>query len=161
MARNGTPLPALLAGPPLSDRDAIADAAYRAFLSIDQSSEELLKSSVTPDVHTDIAYKVCNGYEELRDKVWTNVSARLDTIHHLSNVRVSVDSEDTGRVTFCAMAVHCVLEKGYEADSPKYTTGAIYTCDAVKTDDGLWKLKTMRSNHIWATGDDSVMKPPE
>ncbi|KAJ5506093.1 hypothetical protein LT330_009034 [Penicillium expansum] len=160
MVQNGTPLPAKLAGPPLSDRDAIADACYRAFLSIDQSSEELLKSSVTPDVYTDIAFKVCNGYEELRDKVWTNVSERVDTIHYLTNVRVSVDTETTARVTFNAQAVHCILGKGYEPDSVKFTTGAFYNCDAVKVDD-LWKLKTMKSTHIWSTGDRSIMKPPQ
>ena len=80
MVQNGTPLPAHLAGPPLSDREAIADACYRAFLSIDQSSEELLKSCVTPDIYTDIAFKVCNGYDELRNKVWMNVSENVDTI---------------------------------------------------------------------------------
>ncbi|KAL0930001.1 uncharacterized protein CTRU02_214821 [Colletotrichum truncatum] len=160
MVRNGTPLPAQLPGPPLSDREAIADACYRAFLSIDQCSEELLKSSVTPDVYTDIAFKVCNGYDELRDKVWVNVSNRVDTVHYLNNMRVSVDTETTGRVTFSAMAVHCILDKGYEPDSTKFTTGALYTCDAVKVD-GIWKLKTMKSNHVWSTGDRSIMKPPQ
>ncbi|GIJ90413.1 hypothetical protein Asppvi_009367 [Aspergillus pseudoviridinutans] len=159
MVQNGTPLPAKLAGPPLSDRDAIADACYRAFLSIDQSSEELLKSAVTPDIYTDIAFKVCDGYDELRNKVWINVSERVDTIHYLSNVRVSIDTETTARVTFNCQAVHCVLGKGYEPDSTKFTTGAFYNCDAVKVDD-VWKLKVMKSTHIWSTGDRSIMKPP-
>ncbi|KAL4893538.1 hypothetical protein BDV59DRAFT_201723 [Aspergillus ambiguus] len=159
MVQNGTPLPATLAGPPLSDREAIADACYRAFLSIDQSSEELLKSCVTPDIYTDIAYKVCNGYDELVTKVWTNVSERVDTIHYLTNMRVSVDTETTARVTFNAMAVHCLLGKGYEPDSQKFTTGALYSCDAVKVDD-VWKLKVMKSKHVWSTGDRSIMKPP-
>lgn len=160
MVQNGTPLPAKLAGAPLSDRDAIADACYRAFLSIDQSSEELLKSAVTPDVYTDIAFKVCDGYDELKNKVWVNVSERVDTIHYLTNMRVSVDTETTARVTFNAQAVHCELGKGYEPDSIKFTTGAFYNCDAVKVDD-LWKLKMMKSTHIWSTGDRSIMKPPQ
>ncbi|KAJ6134469.1 hypothetical protein N7523_000791 [Penicillium sp. IBT 18751x] len=160
MVQNGTPLPAKLAGPPLSDRDAVADACYRAFLSIDQSSEELLKSSVTSDVYTDIAFKVCNGYDELKTKVWENVSERVDTVHYLNNVRVSIDTETTAHVTFSAMAVHCVLGKGYEPDSVKFTTGAFYNCDAIKVDD-LWKLKMMKSSHVWSTGDRSIMKPPQ
>ncbi|KAF5965625.1 c6 zinc finger domain-containing protein [Fusarium coicis] len=160
MVQNGTPLPAKLDGPPLSDRDAIADACYRAFLCIDQSSEELLKSSVTPDIYTDIAFKVCNGYDELKNNVWTNVSERVDTVHYLTNMRVSVDTEVTARVTFSAMAVHCILGKGYESDSTKFTTGAFYHCEAVKVDD-LWKLKTMKSSHVWSTGDRSIMKPPQ
>ena len=161
MVQNGTPLPAKLAGPPLSDRDAIADACYRAFSSIDQSSEELLASSVTPDVYTDIAFKVCDGYDELVNKVWTNVSNRVDTVHYLSNMRVSVDTETTGRVTFVAQAVHCIVGKGYEPDSTKFVTGAFYTCDAVKVEEGFWKLKMMKSTHIWSTGDRSIMKPPQ
>ncbi|KAL2030145.1 hypothetical protein VTO58DRAFT_109338 [Aureobasidium pullulans] len=159
MVQNGTPLPAELFGPPLGDRDAVADACYRAFSSIDQSNEDLLKSSVTPDVFTDIAFKTCNGYDELRNKVWSHVSENVDTVHYLSNMRVSIDSETTARVTFNAQAVHCVLGKGYESDSSKFVTGAFYICEAVKTEK-LWKLKTMKSTHIWSTGDHSIMKPP-
>ncbi|KAK7991380.1 hypothetical protein PG988_000174 [Apiospora saccharicola] len=142
-----------------NDRDAVADACYRAFLSIDQSDEELLKSAVTPDVYTDIAFKVCDGYDELRNKVWTNVSENVDTIHYLNNVRVSIDTPTTARATFSAMAVHCILGKGYEPDSTKFTTGAFYNCDAVKVEEGLWKLKMMKSTHIWSTGDRSIMHP--
>ncbi|KAF5568211.1 c6 zinc finger domain-containing protein [Fusarium phyllophilum] len=147
MVQNGTPLPAKLASPPLSNHDAIADAYYRAFLSIDQSSEELLKLSVTPNIYTDIAFKI-------------NVSERVDTVHYLTNMRVSVDTEVTARVTFSAMAMHCILGKGYESDSTKFTTGAFYYCEAVKVDD-LWKLKTMKSSHVWSTGDRSIIKPPQ
>ncbi|GAM82789.1 hypothetical protein ANO11243_007750 [Dothideomycetidae sp. 11243] len=155
---HSTPLPAQLPGSPLSDREAVADACYRAFLSIDQADVDLLMSSVTEDVHTDIANKECHGVEELKSKVWENVSYRLDTIHYLNNMRVSIDTEDTARVTFCAMAVHCQLGKGYDLDEKKFTTGAIYNCDAVKVD-GLWKLKMMKSNHVWADGDPSIMAP--
>lgn len=159
MPRNGTPLPAKLAGPPLTDREAIEDACYRAFASIDHASEELLEATATPDIYTDIAFKACEGYDELKSKVWINVAERVDTVHYLSNVRVSVDTETTARVTFNAQAVHCILGQGYEPDSPKFITGAFYACDAVKVDD-LWKLKTMKSTHVWSTGDRSIMKPP-
>ncbi|KAL4865187.1 hypothetical protein BDV12DRAFT_175041 [Aspergillus spectabilis] len=157
---HGTPLPAKLVGPPLSDREAIADACYRAFLSIDQCNEELLKSAVTEDVYTDIADKVCNGYDELRNKVWTNVSNRLDTVHYLTNMRISIDTETTARVTFSAMHVHCVLGKGYEQEVPKFTTGALYDCEAVRVEDA-WKLSVMVSSHVWATGERSIMRPPQ
>ena len=157
MVQHATPLPAKLAGPPLSDREAIADACYRAFLSIDQSSEELLESCATPDIYTDIAFKACTGMEELKAKVWSRVNERIDTVHYLTNVRVSVDTETTARVSFNAQAVHCVLGQGYESASPKFTTGAFYHCDAVKVGD-LWKLKSMKSSHVWSTGDHSVMK---
>ncbi|MCJ1266650.1 hypothetical protein MMC22_006535 [Lobaria immixta] len=153
---HGTPLPAKLSGPPLSDRDAVADICYCAFASIDHADEELLKASCTPDIYTDIAGKVCNGYDELKTKVWENVSNNVDTIHYLTNLRVSVDTPTTARVTFTAMAVHCRLGKGYEPGPNKFTTGAIYNCDAVKVDD-LWRLKTMKSSHVWGEGDPSLL----
>ena len=109
---HGDPLPAKLDGPPLSDREAIADACYLAFASIDHAKEELLSSSVTTDVYTDIAGRICDGYDELRTKVWEHVANNLDTIHYLTNMRVSVDTPTTGRVTFTAMAVHSKLGKG-------------------------------------------------
>lgn len=153
---HGTPLPAQLAGPPLSDRDAVADACFRAFASIDHADKELLLSSVTEDVYTDIAGKVCDGAEELLTKVWDNVSNKIDTIHYLTNMRVSIDTATMARVTFTAMAVHCRLGKGYEPGPNKFTTGAIYNCDAVKVDN-IWRLKKMKSHHVWGEGDHSVM----
>lgn len=154
---HGTPLPSKLAGPPLSDRDAVADACFRAFASIDHAEESLLKSSCTADIYTDIASKVCNGYDELRTKVWENVATKLDTVHYLTNMRVSVDTSTTARVSFTAQAVHCKLGKGYDPESGKFTTGAIYNCDAVKEEDDVWKLKTMKSSHVWGEGDPSIM----
>lgn len=153
---HGTPLPAKLAGPPLSDRDGVADACYRAFASIDHPDKELLLSSAAPDIQTDIAGKTCNGIDELQSKVLNNVSNKLDTIHYLTNMRVSIDTATTARVTFMAQAVHCRLGKGYEPGPNKFTTGAIYNCDAVKMDD-LWKLKVMKSSHVWGEGDPSIM----
>ncbi|KAJ4363935.1 hypothetical protein N0V83_009388 [Neocucurbitaria cava] len=140
---HGTPLPSKLAGPPLSDREAVADACFRAFASIDHAEESLLKSSCTADIYTDIASKVCNGYDELKTKVWENVATKLDTVHYLTNMRVSVDTPTTAR--------------GYDPESGKFTTGAIYNCDAVKEDDDVWKLKTMKSSHVWGEGDPSIM----
>jgi hypothetical protein len=153
---HGTPLPSKLAGPPLNDREAVADACFRAFASIDHADESLLKSSCAPDIFTEIAGKVCNGYDELLTKVWENVSNKIDTVHYLTNMRVSIDTPTTARVTFTAMAVHCRLGKGYEPGPNKFTTGAIYNCEAVKVDDD-WKLNHMKSSHVWGDGDPSVM----
>lgn len=108
---HGTPLPAQLAGPPLNDRDAIADACYRSFASIDHADKELLLSSVAPDVCTEIAGKICSGADELVTKVWENVSYKIDTIHYLTNMRVNVDTPTTGRVTFTRLLCTAVLAR--------------------------------------------------
>jgi hypothetical protein len=151
---HGTTLPGVLAGPPLSDREAVADACFQAFASIDHNEESLLRSSCTDDIYTDIASKVCNGYEELKTKVWDNVATKLDTIHYLTNMRVSIDSAASAQVTFTAQAVHCPLGKGYEGR--RFTTGANYMCDAVKVE-GVWKLNRMQSFHVWGDGDPAIM----
>ena len=154
---HGIALPVPLPGPPLSTRDAIADTCFTAFAALDHEDEPLLRASCTPDIYTLIAGKECNGYAELKARVFDNVGAKLDTVHYLTNVRVAVDTETTGRVTFTAQAVHCPLGKGYEGR--KFTTGAIYTCEVVKGEgEGQeWKLKKMRSYHVWGDGDASVM----
>ncbi|OAL02142.1 hypothetical protein IQ06DRAFT_346735 [Phaeosphaeriaceae sp. SRC1lsM3a] len=157
----GKPLPAVLPGPTLSDREAVADACFRAFASIDQCDLELLKSSITDDITTDIASKPCDGAEELITKVWTHVAHNLDTVHYLNNMRIAIDTETTARVSFMAMAVHCKLGDGYDlAPGSKFTTGAVYECEAVKGEqEGFWRLKAMKSNHIWGSGDQGIMKP--
>ncbi|KAF2019469.1 hypothetical protein BU24DRAFT_419081 [Aaosphaeria arxii CBS 175.79] len=155
---HGTPLPAQLAGPPLNDRELVIDACYRAFASIDHADMSLLDSATTEDVYTNIADKICDGRDELKSKVLNHIANNLDTVHYLSNMRVSVDTPTTARVTFTATSVHCVLEKGFEPGPNKYTAGAIYACDAVKTDDE-WRLKKMQSHHVWGEGNRAIMKP--
>ncbi|KAI1781280.1 hypothetical protein F4818DRAFT_398596 [Hypoxylon cercidicola] len=152
-----TALPAKLAGPPLSDREAVADICYASFASLDHGDEQLLMSVVTPDIHTFIAGKTCDGAADLKAKVFDHVGVKLDTVHYLTNMRVSVDTPTAATVTFAAQAVHCRPGKGSEPGPNKYTTGAHYRCAAVKAD-GVWRLSEMESNHLWADGDRSVMK---
>ncbi|KAI2633120.1 hypothetical protein GGS26DRAFT_555370 [Hypomontagnella submonticulosa] len=152
-----TPLPAKLAGPPLSDREAITDVCYAAFASLDHADEQLFMSVITPDIHTDVAGTICNGVDELKAKVFERIGKKLDTIHYLTNIRVSVDTPTTARVTFAGQAVHCRIGKGSEPGPNRYTTGANYRCVVVKSD-GVWKMKEMESYYIWAEGDPSVME---
>ncbi|KAI1325189.1 hypothetical protein F5Y16DRAFT_401652 [Xylariaceae sp. FL0255] len=152
-----TPLPTQLAGEPLSDRDAIADLCYGAFAGLDHGNEQLFMSAMTPDIHTFIAGKECNGAEELKAKVFDNVGKKLDSIHYLTNMRVNIDAPSTASVTFNVQAVHCRTGKGFEPGPNRFTTGAIYRCTAVKVDNA-WKMREMESNHIWAEGERSIMR---
>ncbi|KAH9895427.1 hypothetical protein F4778DRAFT_794308 [Xylariomycetidae sp. FL2044] len=160
-----TALPNQLAGPPLSDREAVADVCYASFAAIDFADEALFVGACAPDIHTNINGRVCDGIEELKRRVFENAGRRLDTVHYLTNMRVSVDSDSdssaatataTARVTFAAQAVHCRPGQGGKLGVHKWTTGAVYSCVAAKYD-GVWKLKEMESNHLWAEGDPSVM----
>ncbi|KAI0478556.1 hypothetical protein GGR56DRAFT_672574 [Xylariaceae sp. FL0804] len=156
-----TPLPNRLAGPPLGDREAVADACYAAFAGIDFVDEALLLGACAPDIRTNINGRVCEGREELRLRVFENAGRKLDTVHYLTNMRVSIDDDGAAgkaRVTFAAQAVHCRPGKGNEPGKGdnQWTTGALYSCVAQKYD-GVWKLKEMESNHLWAQGDPTVM----
>lgn len=150
-----TRLPIILAGPPLSDREAIADACYRTTASIDHADEELYWSAVTDDIYAEVAGTTVSSAQELKTKVWDNV-IKVDTIHYLSNIRISIDSPTTARVTFTSLAQHCRRGKGFEPGPNKFTTGAIFNCDAVKVGD-IWKMKSWKANHVWGDGDPSVM----
>lgn len=150
-----TPLPVKLAGPPLTEREAIADVCYRTTASIDHADEELFWSAVTPDVYAEVAGTTVHSAEELKTKVWDNVT-KVDTIHYITNMRISIDTPTTARVTFTSLAQHCRRGKGFEPGPNKFTTGAIYNCEIVKVDD-LWKTKKWITNHVWGDGDPSVM----
>jgi hypothetical protein len=148
-------LPISLAGG-LTDREAIADALYRAVLAIDHADEALLRSAMTEDASTEIPGVVAaNGIEELKATVYDRVS-KLDTTHFLSNIRVNIESATTAKVSCSAMAQHVRTGQGMNPASIKFTSGALYQCDVVKVDE-LWKIKYWKAQMVWFDGDRSVM----
>jgi hypothetical protein len=147
-------LPAQLNGA-LTDREAIADALYRGVLAFDHADEDLLRSAVTEDVAGEIAGASSQGIAELKTTVFDRV-AKLDTTHFLSNMRISIESATTAKVTCSALAQHVRPGKGFEPGPNKFLAGALYLCDVVKVGD-LWKIKTWNAKIIWADGDPSVM----
>ncbi|KAK9237015.1 hypothetical protein V1525DRAFT_405379 [Lipomyces kononenkoae] len=146
-------LPAQLPG--LSDREAVADAVYRAVLAFDTADEALLRSALTEDVVVEMLGQSISGISELKAAVFDRVS-KLDTTHFISNVRVSIESATAAKVSCSALAQHIGTDKGLDPASSKYTSGGLYLCDTVKVD-GLWKIKTWKANFIWTNGDPSVM----
>jgi len=147
-------LPAKLAGA-LTDREAIADALYRAVLAFDHADEALLRSAVTEDIETEMAGISAKGIPEVKAAIFDRVS-KLDTTHFLSNMRISIESATTAKATCSAMAQHVRPGKGYEPGPNKFMSGGLYLCDVVKVDD-LWKLKSWKANFVWFEGDRAVM----
>ena len=146
-------LPASLTG--LTEREAIADALYRAVLAFDQADEALLRSAVTDDVSAEMAGMSSNGIPEFKEAVFDRVS-KLDTTHFLSNVRVNIESATIAKATCSAMAQHCRTGKGFEPGPNKFTSGGFYMCDVVKDGD-LWKIKSWKAKFLWTEGDQAVM----
>jgi len=149
-------LPAQLPGPALTDREAVADALYRAVLAFDHADEALLRSAVTEDIVMEMVGMSARGIPEIKAAVFDRVS-KLDTTHFITNVRVALDGASTATVTCSAIAQHVRPGKGFEPGPNKFTSGGLYLCDAVKVGE-VWKLKTWKAKIVWVDGEPSVMQ---
>ena len=115
-------LPAKLTGA-LTEREAIADALYRAVLAFDHADEALLLSAVTEDISAEMSGSSAKGVAELKAAFFDRVS-KLDTTHFLSNMRINIESATTATVTCSAMAQHLRPGTGFDTSSSKLTSGA-------------------------------------
>ncbi|KAI1418828.1 hypothetical protein F5Y12DRAFT_436588 [Xylaria sp. FL1777] len=152
-------LPTALPG--LTEREAIADVMYRAVLSFDHGDEELLRSAVTDDVIFDLVGSTPkNGFAALKAAVFDHMAHKVDTTHHVSNVRVSLESgASTAQVSCTSFAQHVRKGKGLEEGPHKYWGGGMYLCDVVKEEvSGLWKIKHWKLKIVWVEGNPDVMK---
>lgn len=147
-------LPAKLSGA-ITEREAVADALYRAVLAFDQTDESLLLTALTEDVAAEMPGTSAKGIPEFKAAVFDRVS-KLDTTHFISNVRVSFESATTAKLSASAMAQHVRPGKGFEPGLSKFTSGGLYLCELVKVGD-FWKIKDWKTNFVWVDGDPSVM----
>ncbi|KAF2972123.1 hypothetical protein GQX73_g1427 [Xylaria multiplex] len=151
-------LPSTLPG--LTDREAIADALYRAVLAFDHGDDALLSSAITDDVTAEMpGSPPSSGIAALKAAVFDRVAYEIDTTHFLSNIRVSVETgASTAQVSCSALAQHVRKGKGFEPGPHRFTSGGMYLCDVVKDEpSGLWKIKTWKANIVWVDGNPAVM----
>lgn len=146
-------LPAKLAGV-LSEREAIADTLYRAILAFDHADEALFLSAITEDISAEMAGSSAKGITDVKAAVSTAFPS--STQHTLSNMRLTIESTTTAKVTCSALAQHIRPGKGFEAGPNKFTSGGLYLCDVVKVGD-IWKIKSWKAKIIWVDGDQTVM----
>ncbi|CAH0019981.1 unnamed protein product [Clonostachys rhizophaga] len=125
-----SPLPVKLQGGALTEREAVADALYRAVLAFDHADEDLLRSALTEDITVTTAGQTSKGLAELKTAVFDRVS-KLITTHFLSNIRVSIEGDSTAIATCSALAQHVRAGKGFEASENKLTSGGLYYCELV------------------------------
>jgi hypothetical protein len=147
-------LPPNLSGA-ITEREAVADALYRAVLAFDHADESLLLTALTKDVAAEMPGSSAKGIPEFKAAVFDRVS-KLDTTHFLSNIRVSIESATTAKASASAMAQHVRPGKGFEPGPNKFTSGGLYLCELVKIGE-LWKIKDWKLNIVWVDGDPSVM----
>lgn len=152
--------------PSLSEREAIADALYRAAIASDHHDTALFDSAwageeVVMEIHDDNK-RVLEGLSLIRGAVLNRVGP-MDTTHNISMVRVNYqDGADTATVTATSTAQHAAPGTGRDPNGIKYTVGGEYSVDLVKGGEGdVWRIKKLVLNVIWTSGDASLMQPPK
>lgn len=150
--------------PSLSQREAIADALYRAAIATDHHDSALFDSAwagedVSMEIHGD-EKRVMEGLSLIRTNVLNRVGP-MDTTHNISMVRVNhQDQADTASLTATSTAQHAAPGTGRDPNGTKYTVGGEYSVDLIKDQAGVWKIKKVVLNVIWTSGDASLMGGP-
>lgn len=146
-----TSLPVTLTPPFTSEREAVADAIYRAVLALDTDDTTLFKSSVTDDTVCDLNGTVMNGIDAIiAHPVW-----KLDTTHHISNLRINItDGASKAQVTCSGLAQHYRAGEGMKPGAAPLLAGSLYWIELVKdAGDGLWKFKHWKIKTTWGHGE--------
>lgn len=146
-------LPATLS-PPLSGRDAVADALYRCIFAFDTANDVLLKSSLATDAVFDLNGNIMTGFDTIYSQCYSRVS-KMDTSHHITNLRINITDEDSkAELTCTALSQHYNDGEGFKTDSAFKLVGGFYYMDLAKNSgDGLWKIKNWTLRAVWGQGD--------
>lgn len=146
-------LPATLS-PPLTGRDAVADALYRCVLGFDTADDALFKTAFTSNAVFVLNGTVMNGFDTIVSQCYANIS-KMDTNHFLTNVRINITDDDSkAQVSCSALAQHFRPEEGMKAGAVPLLAGALYWLELIKdSSDGLWKIKHWTMKTTWAQGD--------
>jgi hypothetical protein len=137
--------------PSLGERDAVADALYRAIIGCDHNDVELFSSGCAGE---DVSFEIHNGdkrvmsgFSDIRNNILERVGP-MDTTHNIAMVRVNLkDGADTAAAT--ATAQHCPPGTGRDPIGPKYTARGEYEVDLIRDDSGMWKIKKLVLRIVW------------
>ncbi|KAK3311652.1 SnoaL-like domain-containing protein, partial [Chaetomium strumarium] len=134
--------------PSLSEREAVADALYRAAIGCDHNDAELFNSAwagedVSFEFHEDNDKRVMSCLSAIRKNI-LEIVGPMDTTHNTSMVRVNLeDGADTATLTATSTAQHCPPGMGRDPTGPKYTTGGEYSVDLIRDESGIWRIKKL------------------
>lgn len=142
--------------PPLTGRDAVIDAVYRALLGCDTNNRDLFESAITENGAFIVGDTTIQGHENLMLQVFERV-AKLDTTHSLTNIRINIDGSKAV-LTATALAQHYRGGTGLDPKSEQWLVGGLYLVDLVKQDGDveLWKIESWKIQRLWGNGDPSV-----
>lgn len=150
-------LPAILS-PPLSGRDAVADALYRLILGLDSNDKDLFDSAITDDMAFTVNGKTTQGRETIHSELFSRIG-KLDTTHHITNLRINIlDGEKKASLTAIALAQHYNEGKGMAPEQPYLLIGSLYRIELVKGEsDGQWRVEKFDMKTNWAQGEWSIL----
>ena len=143
---------------PLTPREAVADALYRAVIGLDTDDLKMFESAFTSSATFQSDDRVMNGFESIKKDLFEPL-VQMDTHHTIGNVRVDIKADErTAHMTTYTLAQH--HRKGESMDPAKkgLLGGTTYFIDVVKDDsDGLWKIEKWVLKIYWCDGDLSVV----
>lgn len=144
--------------PPLSGREAVVDAAYRAVLGLDTNDVKLFESAFTEDASININGNVTAGRKALVSGLFGKIS-KLDTTHYLTNIRINIsDGETKAMMSASSMAQHFLGGNGMDFEAKRFTSGSLYLLDLVRDDkEGVWKVTSWKIQPVWGEGDVSII----
>lgn len=141
----------------ITEREAVADALYRAVHAFDDNDVALFNSAMCEDVDFKMNENVFSGRDAIKTQILDFVGPK-DTTHMISNVRVDLKPGDkTATLSAYAQAQHCHPGQGCDTSSPKYMSGSRYHLNLVKNEEKVWKIKEWNMQIIWLEGDQSVL----
>ncbi|KAL3489614.1 SnoaL-like domain-containing protein [Aspergillus germanicus] len=150
--------------PPLSPREAIADALYRCNEGLDTNNKPLFDSSFTETATLEVNGTASEGLAAIQTNCF-NVLGRKNTTHFVSNIRINIEeSGEKAVMSAYSLAQHYregegISEKG---DQERLLAGNLYHLDLVKetgaAGGGLWRIERFVVQSSWAEGFWGVMK---
>lgn len=157
-------LPAVL-NPPLTGREAVADALYRCVMAFDTTDTALFDSSFMPDGVFEVNERAMEGLPAIHATGLALVF-KLDTTHLVTNVRVHMRTgttkagaaeENEASLTAAVLVQHFAGGKGMEPDQKSLMSGSLYRAELTRDMDGLWKFRHLQIKSTWVQGDYSVI----
>jgi SnoaL-like domain len=144
----------------LCDRAEITDALYRFALGQDLKDRDLFASAFTADAELDFRPAaarwgaeppVMSGRDTIVDTILAMFTGRVDTTHQVTNPRITIDG-DTARLTALVEAQHLLTAN---PDTHALLKNP-YTVELVRDGD-RWRIRRMRIENTWLTGDPTVI----
>lgn len=150
---------------PLTDRETIKDSVVQFVGVVDDGDPETLSKLITDDVVMDLTplnktgfeYKPLVGRDAVVQGLTKAVGSTLDTAHHVSNFRTSIEG-DAADLTCYALAQHFRKGEAISLESNDcFMTGVRYRVKSVRDGD-WWKIREFVVSPAWTFGNIGVMR---